>query len=154
MTTFQLHHDAWGRLVLTDTHGKQHVGAEPVRTFPITDPWHGIAICDADGSEIVWLDNLDDVPKDVRQMLEDELSRRHFLPVVTRVVNVVGTSEPTTWEVETDRGVTRFNLKSEEDVRRVAGHRAMIVDAHGVRYLIPDLRQLDAASRRWLERYI
>jgi len=151
---FELHHDAWGRLVLTDAQGRQHVGAEPMRSFPITDPRHGIAICDADGNELVWLERLDDLPAATRQLLEDELSRRHFLPVILRVLGVEGGSEPTTWEVETDRGPTRFTLKSEEEVRRVAGHRVLIVDAHGVRYLIPDLRHLDAASRRWLERYI
>jgi len=151
---FQLHHDAWGRLVLTDVQGRQHVGAEPVCAFPITDPRRGVAICDADGTELVWLDNLDSLPAATRQVLEEELARRHFLPVITRVVRVEGASEPTTWDVETDRGPTRFTLKSEEDVRRVAGHRALIVDAHGVRYLIPDLRQLDAHSRRWLEHYI
>jgi hypothetical protein len=154
MTSFQLHHDVWGRLVLIDALGREHVGAEPVRTFPITDPRHSISICDADGNELVWLDSLDDVPAAQRQILEDELSRRHFLPIITRVSRVEGASEPTVWEVETDRGPTRFNLKSEEDVRRVAGHRVLIVDAHGVRYLIPDLRDMDANSRRWLERYI
>jgi hypothetical protein len=151
---FKLHHDAWGRLVLTDAQGREHVGAEPVRTFPITDPRHGISICDADGNEIVWLESLDDAPTSERQILDDELSRRHFLPVIIRVVEIEGASEPTLWLVETDRGAARFTLKSEEDVRRVAGHRVLIVDAHGVRYLIPDLRQLDAASRRILERYI
>ncbi len=152
--TFQLHHDAWGRLVLTDAQGRQHVGAEPVQAFPISDPRQGVAVCDADGNELVWLDSLDQLPANVRQVLEEELSRRHFLPVILRVVGVEGGSEPTNWDVETDRGPTRFSLKSEEDVRRVAGQRVLMVDAHGVRYLIPDLRQLDAASRRCLERYI
>jgi hypothetical protein len=154
MKPFQLHHDAWGRLVLTDAQGRQHVGIDPVRAFPVTDPRHGISLCDAEGSEIVWLDSLDTLPAALHQLLEDELSRRHFLPVITRVLRVEGASEPTVWIVETDRGPTRFNLKSEEDVRRVAGQRVLIVDAHGVRYLIPDLHQLDTASRRWLERYI
>jgi hypothetical protein len=152
--TFQLHHDTWGRLVLTDAQGRQHVGAEPVRAFAISDPRHGIAICDADGSELVWLDDLDALTPPLRRILEEELGRRHFLPVLTRVIGVEGATEPTTWEVETDRGRARFNLKSEEDVRRIAGQRVIIVDAHGVRYLIPDLRQLDSASRRTLERYI
>ena len=32
--------------------------------------------------------------------------------------------------------------------------RVLIVDSHGIRYLIPDYRTLDATSRRLLERYI
>ena len=32
--------------------------------------------------------------------------------------------------------------------------RALVIDAHGIRYLIPDTRTLDATSRRLLERYL
>jgi hypothetical protein len=56
--------------------------------------------------------------------------------------------------VITDRGVTRFVLKSEDDVRRLGPHSGIIYDAHGVRYLIRDTRQLDLYSRRALEQYI
>jgi hypothetical protein len=151
---FRLHHDSWGRLVLTDAHGRQYVGVEPVRAFPITDPRRGISLCDAEGHEILWIDRLDDVPAPVRSMLEDELVRRHFLPIIERIVAIEGASEPTRWTVQSDRGETTFTLKSEEDVRRVAGYRLLIVDAFGIRYLIPDLRALDGASRRFLERYV
>jgi hypothetical protein len=30
----------------------------------------------------------------------------------------------------------------------------MIIDAHGIRYLIPDVRRLDAASRHVLSQYV
>jgi hypothetical protein len=62
--------------------------------------------------------------------------------------------EPSEWEVETDRGPTRFILNNEDDVRRLDDQRALVIDASGIRYLIPDLRSLDAASRRVLERYL
>jgi hypothetical protein len=151
---FRLHHDSWGRLVLTDVHGRQYVGVEPIRAFPITDPRHGISLCDAEGREILWIDRLEDVPASVRSVLEDELVRRHFLPIIEQVLAIEGASEPTQWTVRTDRGQTTFSLKSEEDVRRVAGHRLLIVDAFGIRFLIPDLRALDGPSRRLLERYV
>src|SRR4051794_6379376 len=72
---FGLHHDAWGRLVLTDLAGQQHVGVAPVRAFPISDPAHGVSICDADGHEILWIANLDALPAPVRRTLEDDLAR-------------------------------------------------------------------------------
>ena len=56
-------------------------------------------------------------------------------------------------KVETDRGPVLLTLNSEDDVRRLGPHRALIVDAQGLRYLVPDLRALDAASRRILEHY-
>jgi len=154
MNQFQLHHDAWGRLVLIDSHGTTTVGVEPIRAFPITSPREKIAICDHDGREVLWIEKLDEVPTETRRLLEDELSKRHFLPVIERIHEIAGRTEPTEWRIETDRGPTTFSVKSEEDVRRVAGSRVLIVDAHGIRYLIPDLKSLDGKSRRWLSRYI
>jgi hypothetical protein len=151
---FGLHYDAWGRLVVTDAHGRQHVGAETVRAFPLSDPRRGVAVVDAAGREVAWVDDLDALPAPLRRFLEDDLVRRHFVPTIRRILAVSGSGEPAEWEVETDRGSTRFSLKSEEDVRRLPGHGALIADAHGVRYAIPDSRVLDAASRRILEHYL
>jgi hypothetical protein len=150
---FTLHHGADRRLVLTEG-GREHVGVEPVRAFPISDPCHGIALCDADGRELAWIDDLDTLPVSVRTVLEEELARREFLPVIRRVLKVSAPTEPSEWDVETDRGPTRFVLNSEADVRRLDERRALVVDAHGIRYLIADTDALDAVSRRLLERYL
>jgi hypothetical protein len=63
-------------------------------------------------------------------------------------------TDPSEWHVTTDRGATRFLVKSEEDIRRLGTARVLIIDDHGVRYSIPDIAHLDAASRRLLERYL
>jgi hypothetical protein len=151
---FALHYDAWGQLVLTDAAGRQHLGVRPVRAFPISDPAGGLAICDADGRELVWVDSLDELPEAQRQLLEEDLARRQLMPVILRVLNISAPTEPSEWEVETDCGPTRFVVQSEDDIRRLAGDRALVVDAHGIRYLIPDTGGLDRASQRLLERYL
>jgi Domain of unknown function (DUF1854) len=151
---FALGRDAWGRLVLTDADGRRHTGVEPVRTFPLSDPRHGVALCDADGREVLWVEDLDGLPPPLHRQLEEELARREFVPVIRRVVRVSAPVDPSEWEVETDRGRTHFVLNSEDDVHRLDEDRALVTDAHGIRYLIPDTRQLDAASRRLLERYL
>ena len=149
-----LHHDVWGRLVYTDLTGTEHVGVEPMRAFPVSDPNRGIAILTPRGQEVAWVADLDVLAPDERAFLEAELARRHFLPVITAIHSIEGLTDPTTWTVETDRGRTKFQVKSDEDLRRVASSRVLIVDSHGIRYLIPDYRTLDATSRRLLERYI
>jgi hypothetical protein len=151
---FGLRHDAWGRLVLIDAEGRQHTGVEVVRAFPISDPRHGIAICDAKGRELVWLADLDALPASLVQQIEDELTQREFMPIIHRIVKVSAPIEPSEWEVETDRGRTSFVLNSEDDVHKLDEQRALITDAHGIRYLISDIEQLDANSRRLLERYL
>jgi hypothetical protein len=140
--------------VFTDETGRQHVGVEPIRSFPVSDPGHGISVCDADGHELVWIENPADLPAPVRRLLEEELARREFMPLIQQVIQVSTPVEPSEWEVETDRGRTRFVLNNEDNVRRLDGYRAIVTDSQGIRYLIPDTRRLDAASRRILERYL
>ncbi len=120
---FNLEHDAFGRLVLTMPDGQRHVGVHPVRGFPISDPRRGLAVCSADGRELVWIEELDQLSPTARTALETELDQREFLPVIQRINRVSLQTNPCEWEVETDRGPTKFLLKSEDDVRRLEGHR-------------------------------
>jgi hypothetical protein len=151
---FDLRRDAWGRLVLTEPAGGEVAGVVPVRAFPFSAPGEGIALCDAAGRELRWLPRLDDLPAGPRALVEEELARREFLPVIRRVVRVTPRVEPSEWHVETDRGPARFVLQSPDDVRRLDDRRATLTDGHGVRYLIADLAALDTASRQVLERYL
>ena len=59
-----------------------------------------------------------------------------------------------TWEVDTDRGPTRFVLRGEENIRRLPGGMLMIADEHGIQYLIRKLRALDKPSRKLLDRFL
>jgi hypothetical protein len=151
---FGLSFDAWGRLVLIDAEGERHVGVEPARAFPLSAPRQWVSIYSSIGRELALVQDLDALPESVRSVLEAALAEREFTPVITRVVHATIDAEPSRWEVETDRGPTQFVLNSEDDVRRLGDHRALMVDAQGVRYLIPNTRALDSASRRFLEAYL
>jgi len=153
--SFSLHRDAWGQLVLTDAGGRQTVGVENARAFPISSPEGFIFICDAEGRELMCLEDLSALPADLRAVIEDELAQREFMPVVVGIDKVLAETHPSEWHVETDRGRTTFLMEdSDVDVRRLGPNRLLLVDAHGVRYLIPDVRKLDAPSRRILDRYL
>ena len=151
---FTLSHDVWGQLVMTDAEGRQHVAVELVRAFPLSDPRHGVAVCDRHGGELIWLANLDALPAALVRQIEDELAKREFVPIIQRILRVSAAVEPSEWEVETDRGRTSFVLDSEDDVHELDEHRALVTDVHGIRYLIPDVRRMDAHSRHLLERFL
>jgi len=146
--------DALGQLVLTDAAGRAHVGVVPVRAFPLSDPHHWLSFCDSQGRELLIVEDPQELSSDTRAVVEAALASREFLPTIQRITHVSGTSEPCEWQVETDRGPSKFVLKSEDDVRRVGPHRALITDADGVRYLVADSRRLDTYSRRTLELYV
>jgi hypothetical protein len=150
---FQLHRDAYDRLVLTDADGRILVGVEPVRAFPISSPEDWLSIINAEGSEVLCIREIDKLPSEVRKILEEELSRREFVPIIQRITSVTADVDPSEWHVETNRGETTFLLDSEDDVRRLGAYKALFIDTHGIRYLIPDTRALDYASRRILDRY-
>jgi len=150
---FTLHRDSAGRLVLTDSHGDAHAGVEPVRSFPISDPDRWISILDRHGRELAAIGDLDTVSAEIRELVLEELAEREFLPRIKRVVSVRASKEPHVWDVITDRGPAQF-LMREDDIRRLGPHRAILVDMHGVRFYIPDSRQLDAKSRRILTQYL
>lgn len=146
--------DPFGHLVLTDEEGRKHVGVEPVRAFPLTDPTRWIALVDAEGHEVVNIASLDELSPANRKLLEAELANREFVPLVQRVVRISGDIFPARWDVHTDRGPTTLELDSEDDIRRIGSHRMLITDARKMRYHVPDTRTLDAYSRRVLERYV
>jgi hypothetical protein len=151
---FGLYHDQWGQLVLIDADGARHVGVTPIRMFPFSDPGHWLSITDSSGREIVCVEDLSELSPQIREVLQVDLSRREFVPVIKRIVRVSSILEPCEWLVETDRGPTTFVLKAEDDVRRLGPNQALVLDSAGVRYLIAEMDRLDAASQRVLERYV
>ena len=151
---FQLERDAFGRLVLTDVEGVRHVGVVPVRAFPLTAPDDGISLVGTDGRELVWVDRIADLPAPLRTLLDEDLVARDFAPTLLKLHRVSSFGVPSTWQVTTDRGETSFVLKAEEDIRRLEGGALLIASAHGVQFRIPDVRALDRASRKLLERFL
>ena len=152
--SFDLAHDSFGRLVLITAEGEKKVGVEPVRMFPYTDHDRWISIVDASGREWALIEDLAALPPPVRQKLEQELASREFVPIVERIVDISAEADPSEWTVVTDRGKTRFVLNSEDDIRRLGPTQALITDATGVRFHIPDTTRLDSASRRLLSKFL
>ena len=153
-TVFDLRRDAFGRLVLTDAEGREHVGVVAVRAFPISAPDEGVSVVDADGHELAWVPRLSALADAPRALLADALEQREFMPRLLRVTAVSSFATPSTWSVETDRGPTSFVLKGEEDIRRLGPGLLIVNDAHGVQYLIQDLLGMDKHSRKLLDRFL
>ncbi|WP_198085513.1 DUF1854 domain-containing protein [Variovorax sp. E3] len=152
--SFELERDAFGRLVLTDAQGERHVGIVPVRAFPLSAPGHGVSLVGGEGRELVWIDRVDRLPAQAKALLEEELAVRDFAPTLLRLHGVSSFGVPSTWTISTDRGETSFVLKAEEDIRRLEGGALLIASAHGVQFRIPDVKTLDRASRKLLERFL
>lgn len=156
MTTnrFDLMRNAFGQLVITLENGERHEGVVPVRAFPIQAPDDGIALVCADGAEAAWIDRLHDLPQAIRQLIEEELAGREFMPRILRIAQVTSFATPCTWTVDTDRGNTEFILRGEEDIRRIGASALLITDSHGIQFLIADMLGLDKHSKKVLDRFL
>ncbi len=150
---FLLARNAFGRLVLTDAAGREHVGVTPVRAFPVAAPQEGLSLVGPDGHELAWVDRMDALTPAARLLVEEELAVREFMPRIAQLLSVSTFTVPSTWSVRTDRGATKFVLKAEEDIRRLAGGQLLITSADGVQFLA-DRFALDKGSRRLLERFL
>ncbi|HEY9280821.1 MAG TPA: DUF1854 domain-containing protein [Eoetvoesiella sp.] len=150
---FQLTRDPFGRLILL-IGNRTYNAVIPARSFPISARNKGIALVGADGSELVWIDTLDDLSENTRQLVEEELSSREFIPEIRRIRSVSSYATPSRWDVQTDRGDTVLVLKAEEDIRRLSASMLLIIDINSVQFLIRDMRILDKASRRMLDRFL
>ena len=153
-TIFELRRDAFGRLVLTDAQGAEHVGVLAVRAFPIHAADEGIALVDGDGRELAWVPRLDQLEEPRRALLAEALEQREFMPELRRVHGVSSFATPSTWDVDTDRGRTQFVLKGEEDIRRIGAASLLIADNHGIHFLIRDMFNIDKTTRKILDRFL
>ncbi len=152
--TFKLHWNTAGRLVFTAADGTVHTGVVPVRAFPVSAAEEGLSIVDIDGHELAWIDRLVDLPPDMQAAVRKGLQEREFMPEIQRLNSVSSFATPSNWHVDTDRGNFEFVLKGEEDIRRLSGGALLVVDSHGVQFLIRDLFALDRHSKKLLDRFL
>ena len=151
---FQLRRDSFGKLVLTTAEGEEHVGVIPVRAFPIQAPTRGISLVRDGGKEAAWIDDLDALPEQVRNLVQEEIEGREFIPEILHIKDVSSFATPCTWFVETDRGATEFVLKVDEDIRRVGEASLLVSDSHGINFLVRDMFHIDKHSRTILDRFL
>jgi len=160
----KLTRNSFGRLVFVGADGTAHENVVPVRAFGLSAPDHGLALMSADGKELQWIESLDTLPADSRELIVEELAQREFIPEIRRIVSVSSYATPSTWQVETDRGATALILKSEDDIRRLRSTQGtqgthhsgmlMIADSQGVHFLIRDRLALDPHSQKILKRFL
>lgn len=154
LVDFKLTRNLAGRLVFTASNGKISEGVYPVRAYPISAPENGLSLVAENGHELAWIERLVKLPSDIRILIEQELSRREFMPEINRIAHVSSFATPSTWLVETNRGMAEFTLKAEDHIRRLKPTSLLIADSHGIHFIIRDIDRLDNHSRKLLDRFL
>lgn len=128
---------------------KKGLSVEPC--FPVTQPGRFLVFRDGDGDEVGILMDINDLSHGCRDVVATELAKQHFIPIITRVDAIHREFQIPQWEVQTDRGPRRIELRSRHDAQRLGGGRIYLRDADGNGYLIPDVKALDPQSQRHIE---
>jgi hypothetical protein len=122
------------------------------RAFPFTLGDKYISVRDAKGKEVGIVKDIVDFPPETAGLLKEELERRYFTPRISRITSVKSEFGYSYWEVETDRGPRRFNIKGLSDsIIPLSDVRLLIMDIDGNRFEIEDVRKLDRRSQKHIE---
>lgn len=133
--------------------GEVHEDVQFARAFPFSDPDHYISVQTREGKEIGMFRSLDGMSPESRRILQEELERRYFIPIIQKVYSLTEEYGQLRWDVETDRGRRVFYVRNWRDnVHELSPVRYLIVAVDGGRYEIRDLNALDGRSRAWLDR--
>ena len=151
---FKLTRNKAGQLQFTDRNGNIFEGVNPVRAFPVSAPNQGLSIISKEGHELAWIENLVEMPTQIKELIETDLAQREFMPVIKRINQVSSFATPSIWDVVTDKGNTQLILKAEDQIWRLKNNRILITDKNGVNFTISNTEQLDKHSRKLLDRFL
>ena len=134
------------RLTLRDDRSWSKVSV--ARAFPLSDPDHFLGFLDGDGKDIGLLHDPGQLDAESRQIVEEELEKRYFVPNVERVLTVKEEFGTIYWTVETDRGQKDIIVRNLRDnLQELSASRVIITDVDGNRFEFVDVSKLDGKSQ-------
>jgi hypothetical protein len=122
------------------------------RAFPVSHPEHYIGFRDEDDKDVGMVVEPGKLDPKTRKIVDEQLRKRYFVPVITRIHSIKEEYGVGHWIVETDRGHREFVVRGMRDsIWEVGEQRLIIIDADNNRYDIPDYTELDYRSYRLIE---
>jgi len=114
-----------------------------------------ISFFDDDSHEVLSMESLNELSPACRKLAEAQLAERYHMPQITRVASIETIFGSHYWKVETDKGSCEFAFKEPgKNVTYLNQDHLVLRDAIGNRYEIPSLSQLDANSRRQVNKIL
>ena len=153
-SSWRLWRDASGQLAWQIGDAEPVKAVRVARSFPWTDPWCFISLRDPDGKELAMVRDLGDLDEDPRRLVEDELTRDEFVPVVREITDIEDEFGIMTWTIRTDRGPMKVHVKDNEDIRELPDGQIVVRDYSGMLLVIRQPDSLDEQSRSRLADYL
>lgn len=128
-----------------------------IRLFPFTEPDRFISIRTVEerSHEIGVIARLQDVDKETRTMLLEQLNLHYFTPVIEKILDIKDEYGYAYFHVMTDRGECRFTINMGGNaVVRLSDSRLLITDLDENRFEIRDVFALTQKEQRKLDLFL
>lgn len=128
-----------------------------VRMFPFSEPGKFISIRTAEetSKEIGVIEELTGFPKEVQEMLLEQLNLRYFTPIITKIYQIKDEYGYAYFDVDTDRGRCRFVIHMGGNaVVHLSDVRIIISDIDENRFEIPDVTKLSVKEQKKLDLFL
>lgn len=125
------------------------------RLMPLSHPEQYISLAADEDTEIGILVNPSELTPENLKILNEELDKRYFTPIIQKIYRVKEQFGIHEWEVQTERGRVTFLVRGlNQNIKQVPPARLFVTDVRGNRYDIPDYRELDAQSFHQIQRHL
>ncbi|MCH5324015.1 MAG: DUF1854 domain-containing protein [Eubacterium sp.] len=106
--------------------------------------------------EIGVLKNVSDLPDDQRQIVEEFLNFKYYIPIITKIKKITDNRMGYLFlQAETTAGEKRIAVNDWwHNFRMIQNKMISVTDADGNRYLIPEISKMDKASIKKLQLFI
>ena len=116
--------------------------------FPLDAPRQFVSFFAVDGSDLGMVERVDDLEESSRQLLEEELAKTYFLPVITNIDDIVEEFGVVEANIQTTSGPRHIEIRRiRQSIRLLPRNRALIEDAAGNRYELRDRHRLPRLTR-------
>ena len=128
------------------------------RSYPLSHKDEFLSVRDAtrhDLPEIGLIRDLGKFPAEARELINAELEKRYFVPLITTIVALREARDRLEWDVETTKGRRQFTVRNPFDnIRSLGKNRLLITDTHNCRYELRDYHALPDRLKNALSKYI
>lgn len=152
--SFDLRIDGKTRLMLVRPGQPDVEDVRVRRAFPWSMPDQYVSIRGKDGKELLMIEDVRKLPAELQERVRQAIRISTFIPRIVKILSLEMQFGHQEWVVETDRGRVGFRVQEREDIKTQADGRMSVKDADGNVYELPTEEQLDALSRKLLQRII
>ncbi len=133
---------------LTLENQRSWTRAQSMRAFPLTDPDHYIGFLDCANKDIGLIVDPSQLDAESRSVVEQDLEKRYFVPLIRKVYSVKEEFGTIAWDVDTDKGRRELLVRNIRDnLQELTSSRVIVTDVDGNRFEFPDISRLDSRTQ-------